>query len=78
MSKRTRADKNEPVGKLKVVKDFLPSPEDLFPADELAKITIALDQETIQFFKKKADKLGLKYQRMIREVLKSYAQRYNL
>jgi hypothetical protein len=75
-SKTRRESSDEPAGKLTPIKDSLPSPEELFPPDELAKITIALDQETLQFFKSKASKLGLKYQKMIREVLKGYAKRY--
>lgn len=78
MSKKTTRDRSEPVGKLRTIKDFLPPPEELFSEEEMAKITISLDQETIRFFKKKAQKLGFKYQRMIREVLKSYAKRYEV
>ncbi|MDB5038098.1 MAG: CopG family transcriptional regulator [Bacteriovoracaceae bacterium] len=74
--KQNRHDQDEPLGKLTRIKDFLPPPDELFPEKELAKITIALDQETISFFKQKASKFGLKYQRMIREVLKGYAKRY--
>jgi len=69
-------DINEPKGKLIPVSDFLPSPEDLLPSEETIKITIALDSDTLKFFKKYADKAGLKYQRIIREVLKGYARKY--
>jgi predicted DNA binding CopG/RHH family protein len=69
-------DTNEPKGKLVPVSDFLPAPEELLPSEETIKITIALDSETLKFFKKYADKAGLKYQRIIREVLKGYARKY--
>ena len=76
MKKKIVKDVNEPVGKLAVVSDFLPPPEKLLPKEETIKITIALDEETLTFFKEIASKMGLKYQRMIREVLKGYAKKY--
>jgi len=72
---RTR-DVNEPQGKLTPIPDFLPPPDQLLPSDETIKITIALDSKTLKFFKGYANKAGLKYQRLIREVLKGYARRY--
>jgi predicted DNA binding CopG/RHH family protein len=77
MSKKQKAkDPNEPQGKLTRIPDFLPPPEELLPSEETIKITIALDSETLKFFKQYASKAGLKYQRIIREVLKGYAKRY--
>lgn len=35
-----------------------------------------LDTKTLKFFKSYAEGAGLKYQRIIREVLKGYARRY--
>lgn len=71
-----KKDKNRPIGKLKAVEDFLPPPEDLFAEESLRKVTIALDEETIDFFKKVATNSNQKYQRMIRQVLRKYADRY--
>ena len=71
-----RKDKNRPFGKLKAVEDFLPPPEDLFAEESLKKVTIALDEDTIVFFKKVATNSNQKYQRMIREVLRKYAKKY--
>ena len=71
-----RRDKDRPVGKLKTVEDFLPPPEELFAEENLRKVTIALDEETIDFFKRVATNSNQKYQRMIREVLRKYAERY--
>ena len=45
---------NEPLGKLKVVPDFLPKPEDLILHDEGVKITIALSRRSVEFFKREA------------------------
>ena len=71
-----RKDRNKPIGKLKTVEDFLPPPEELFAEESLRKVTIALDEETIDFFKKVATNSNQKYQRMIREVLRKYADRF--
>jgi len=76
MRKRTRSFSGQPIGKLLVVRDFLPPPEKLLQREARMKITITLDAATVRFFKTVAVKMGLKYQRMIREVLKGYAARY--
>ena len=63
-------------GKMKEVDDFLPSPEQLVLKEpETIKVTLALDKETIDFFKEKADELGAPYQRMIRNLLSEYVSR---
>lgn len=67
---------DEPIGNLKSVADFLPPPSELLPQEEALKITLSIDGETVDFFKKVAKKNGTKYQRMMREVLKGYAKKY--
>ena len=67
---------NEPLGKLKVVPDFLPRPEELILRDEGVKITIALSKRSVEFFKREAAKHGTQYQRMIRRLLDAYAQHH--
>jgi predicted DNA binding CopG/RHH family protein len=71
MKKNKRSD--EPVGVLKRVADFLPAPSKLIPKEHLTKITLTVDDETVHFFKATAKSLGTKYQKMMREVLKTYA-----
>jgi len=71
MKKKKRSD--EPVGSLTRVADFLPSPAQLIPKEHLKKITLTVDDETVNFFKATAKNLGTKYQKMMREVLKNYA-----
>lgn len=61
---------------LKVIKDFLPSPEELFPKEEKVKITIEIDVETYQFFQKLALSFDKKYQPLMREILRQYAKKY--
>lgn len=49
---------NEPMGRVKVVPDFLPKPEDLVLQDEGVKITIALSKRSVEFFKREAERHG--------------------
>ena len=63
---------DEPMGKVKVVPDFLPSPEELALKDETLKVTIALSKTSIDFFKKEAKKYNTQYQKMIRRLLNEY------
>ena len=74
--RRKEKDHNEPQGKLTPIPDFLPPPEQLLPSETAVKITVAIDAKTLKFFKEYAKKSGLKYQRIIREVLKGYAGKY--
>ena len=79
MAKKIRTHRgsvDEPIGDLKRVADFLRPPSELLPKEEALKITLSIDSETVDFFKKVAKKNGTKYQRMMREVLKGYAKRY--
>ena len=42
----------EPMGELRIIKDFLPKPEELALKEENVKITISLNKSSIEFFKK--------------------------
>ncbi len=66
----------EPMGKLRVVKDFLPSPDQLVLKEENVKITISLKKESVDFFKKKANEHHISYQKMIRQIVDWYASHY--
>jgi hypothetical protein len=68
---------NEPLGRLKVISDFLPPPEALAFREEGVKVTIALSRYSVEFFKHEAQKHGTQYQRMIRRLLDSYAQAHS-
>ena len=67
---------DEPLGKPKVVPDFLPAPEDLVFRDEGVKITLALSKRSVDFFKREAAKHNTQYQRMIRRLLDAYAEHH--
>ena len=64
---------DEPLGQVRVIRDFLPSPEELAFRDESVKVTISLSKKSIDFFKEEASKYHTQYQRMIRQLLDAYA-----
>jgi len=63
---------NEPMGKVRIVTDFLPSPEELVLKDKTVKVTISLSKASVDFFKKAAKKNNTQYQKMIRRLLDEY------
>jgi hypothetical protein len=68
---------DEPMGgELRVVKDFLPPPDQLVLKEENVKITISLKKSSVQFFKREAQKHRTSYQRMIRQVIDWYTSHY--
>lgn len=65
---------HEQLGKLAVVPDFLPSPEELVHREDTVKVTISLSKSTIAFFKREAEKHHTQYQKIIRRVLDAYTE----
>jgi hypothetical protein len=63
---------DEPLGKVQVVPDFLPSPAELAFREEGVKVTLALSKKSLEFFKSEAAKHQTQYQRMIRRLLDAY------
>jgi predicted DNA binding CopG/RHH family protein len=68
---------DEPIGKIEIIKDFLPSPEELVHRDTNIKVTINLKKTSVNFFKNVARKHHSQYQRVIRNVLDSYASNFS-
>ena len=66
----------EPVGNLRVIKDFLPRPDQLVLKEENVKITISLNKSSIEFFKEKAKEQHTSYQKMIRRLIDWYASQH--
>ncbi len=66
----------EPMGDLKIIKDFLPPPDQLVLREDNVKVTISLKKSSIAFFKEEAKKHRTSYQKMIREVVDWYASHY--
>ena len=62
--------------KAKVIKDFLPKPEDLVMKEEQVKVTLNLSKKSIAFFKNIANKQNVAYQSMIRQLLDFYTSKH--
>ena len=67
---------DEPMGEPKIVRDFLPPPEQLALKEEKIKITISFSKSSVDFFKREAKRNRISYQKMIRRVVDSYASHY--
>lgn len=65
---------DEPMGEVEVIRDFLPSPEELAFKEDTVKVTIALSKSSVEFFKREAEKHDTKYQQMIRRLLDEYSR----
>ena len=77
MATKTRKKINytdEPLGEVRIVDDFLPSPEQLVFKEDNVKVTITLSKASVDFFKKEAKKHHTQYQRMIRRLLDIYTE----
>ena len=67
---------DEPMGDLRAVRDFLPSPAELAFKEEKVKVTISLSRASLDFFKHEAGRHHTAYQKMIRNLLDVYAVRH--
>lgn len=76
MKKKTVKYTDEPMGKVKVIPDFLPSPENLVLKEETVKVTLSLTKESVDYFKSEAEKHHTQYQKMIRVLLDQYTAHY--
>ena len=63
---------DEPLNELRLVSDFLPTPQELSLRNRNTKITISLSAESIDFFKDQAKRHDMQYQKMIRQLLDEY------
>lgn len=62
------------IGKVKLVRDFLPPPEKLVMREDTVKVTLSLSEKSVAFFKREAAKQRVPYQRMIRALVDAYAE----
>lgn len=74
MKKRIRYS-DEPIGKVRVVEDFLPSPEELAFKEDNIKVTLSLSKSSVDFFKEQAKQNHTQYQKMIRRLLDVYVSK---
>ncbi|MCU7904825.1 MAG: BrnA antitoxin family protein [Candidatus Thiodiazotropha sp. (ex Epidulcina cf. delphinae)] len=63
---------DEPLGEMKLVPDFLPSPKELALKNQQTKVTISLSSESVAYFKEAAKRHHMQYQKMIRQLLDEY------
>lgn len=75
MSSRTVKYTAGEIGRLRVVDDFLPPPDALVPREDNVKVTLSLSRRSLDFFKREASKRRVPYQRMIRALVDTYAER---
>jgi len=63
---------DEPIGEVKLVADFLPSPSELAIKNQNTKVTLSLSSESVAYFKEMAEKHHMQYQKIIRQLLDEY------
>jgi hypothetical protein len=67
---------DEPMQMGRVLRDFLPPPEQLIFKEDAVKVTITLSSKSVFFFKAEAARRGVQYQRMIRRLLDAYVEAF--
>lgn len=75
MSRKTVKYTEGEIGDVRVVEDFLPSPDQLVLREDNVKVTLSLSRRSVEFFKREAEKQHVSYQRMIRALVDAYAER---
>ena len=74
--KRTPKYTDEKLGRIEALDDFLPPPEHLVLKETGVKVTISLSKRSVDFFKTHAARSRVPYQKMIRNLMDSYADKY--
>ncbi len=75
--KQNRRYTHEPLGRVRVVDDFLPPPDQLVLREDGVKVTLSLSRKSVEFFKAHAAQSKVPYQRMIRTLLDNYADKHS-
>ncbi len=75
MKKPTVKTSKGEIGCVRIVEDFLPSPDRLVLREENVKVTLSLSQRSVAFFKRAARQPRVSYQRMIRALVDAYAEK---
>ena len=61
------------IEEVEIIKDFLPSPQNLVLKNNEIKVTISLTKDSLDFFKTQASKYHTSHQIMIKSLLDKYA-----
>jgi len=64
---------DESLGDVRVIDDFLPTPDELVFKEDNVKVTLGLSKRSVEFFKQEAKKHHTQYQKMIRRLFDLYA-----
>jgi predicted DNA binding CopG/RHH family protein len=75
MKKPTVKTSKGEIGRIRMIEDFLPSPDRLMMREDNVKVTLSLSQRSVAFFKRAAQKHRVPYQRMIRALVDAYAEK---
>jgi predicted DNA binding CopG/RHH family protein len=75
MSNRTVRYTAGEIGRVRVIDDFLPPPEALVAREDNVKVTLSLSRRSVDFFKRAAKQRRVPYQRMIRALVDTYADK---
>ncbi len=75
MSSRTIKYTAGEIGRVKMIDDFLPSPDALVAREDNVKVTLGLSRRSLDFFKREAKARRVPYQRMIRALVDAYAEK---
>lgn len=70
----TIPDPAKPIGNVTIVEDFLPPVNQLVPKQKTVTITMEFTQESIEFFKREAQRHNSSYQAMICNLVDAYAR----
>src|SRR5260221_12712674 len=74
--KRTAKYTDEALGRLEIIKDFLPSPDQLALKEDGVKATLSLSKRSVAAFKAHAARSKVPYQKVIRSLVDSYAAQH--
>jgi hypothetical protein len=75
MKKPAVKDSKGEIGRVRIIEDFLPSPDRLVLREDNVKVTLSLSQRSVAFFKRAARQRRVPYQRMIRALVDAYAEK---
>jgi predicted DNA binding CopG/RHH family protein len=77
MSNKTARYTAGEIGRVRIIEDFLPPPEALVAREDNVKVTLSLSRRSVDFFKRAAKRRRVPYQRMIRALVDTYADKQN-
>lgn len=68
---------DEPLGKLEIIEDFLPTPNDLVFKEDEVSVTLRLRKSSMDFYRRLAKTHKSRHDKVIRRLLDQYASTYD-